>query len=226
MRKKHLFVLCVLNIVMFCATVCPILAKAPDTPKIVFTGWRGDNRDIYLMNPDGSEQVNITNHRADDVSPIWSPTGEHILFASDRDGPRDLYLMDPDGSNVRRVFGKSATRRGPAWGPDEKQIVYNHGPPGNSFHIHRHNRWEKRRACGNWRAVPPGPPTARQSSFAAVLWTTPRRFSLLNVKTNRLKFFPFPKEPMFVRGPAWSPSGDKLAFSWHIDDFRKRQSTL
>ena len=99
MREKHLFILCALSVVMFCASICPVLAKAPDTPKIAFASSRDGNREIYLMNPDGSEQVNITNHRANDISPVWSPTGEHILFASDREqkawGTWDLYLMDP-----------------------------------------------------------------------------------------------------------------------------------
>ena len=226
MREKRFFVLYVLSVFMFCAPLCPILAKAPDTPKIVFTGWRGDNhRDIYLMNPDGSEQVNITNHRADDVSPIWSPTGEHILFVSDRDGPRDLYLMNPDGSNVRRVFGKSARRGGPAWGPDEKQIVYTHGPPGNSFiYIGTiDGKKEERVAIG---AQPTWSPDGTQIVFRSGALNKPRRFSLLHVKTNRQTLFPFPKEPKWVRGPAWSPSGDKLAFSWYdrvevrLEDFR------
>ena len=221
MREKCLLVSCALSIVMSYVSVCSVSAKAPDTPKIVFAAWRGDDhRDIYLMNPDGTEQVNITNHRADDVSPIWSPTGEHILFVSDRDGPRDLYLMDPDGSNVRRVFGKSATRRGPAWGPDKKQIVYNHGLPGNSFiYIGTiDGKKEERVAIG---AQPTWSPDGTQIVFRSGALDEPRRFSLLNVKTKRVKFFPFPKEPMWVRGPAWSPSGDKLAFSWHIEDFRE-----
>ena len=83
------------------------------------------------MNPDGSDQVNLTKHRSDDISPVWSPTGEHILFASDREhkawGTWDLYLMDPDGSNVRKVFDKSARRSGPVWSPDGKRIAYSYG---------------------------------------------------------------------------------------------------
>ena len=215
MREKRFFLLYVLSVVMLYASICPVFAKAPNTPKIVFAAWRGDNhRDIYLMNPDGSEQVNITNHRADDVSPIWSPTGEHILFVSDRDGPRDLYLMDPDGANVRRVFGKSARRGGPAWGPDEKQIVYNHGPPGNSFiYIGTiDGKKEERVAIGG---QPTWSPDGTEIIFRSGALNKPRRFSLLKVRTNRLTFFPFPKEPKWVRGPAWSPSGDKLAFSWN-----------
>ena len=68
-----------------------------------------------MMNPDGTEQVNLTNHPADDLhSPVWSPTGEQILFVSDRRRGRDLYLMDANGGNVRRIFTKHEYRTRPA----------------------------------------------------------------------------------------------------------------
>ena len=35
------------------------------------------------MNPDGSEQINLTQHRANDFQAVWSPTGDQILFVSD-----------------------------------------------------------------------------------------------------------------------------------------------
>ena len=61
-----------------------ILAKAPETAKIVFTSRRDGNFEIYIMNPDGSDD--LTQHRANDSAPVWSPTGEQILFTSDRGG--------------------------------------------------------------------------------------------------------------------------------------------
>ena len=113
------------SVVLLCASICPVFGnQAPDTAKIVFASLRDGNREIYLMNPDGSQQVNITNHLAEDVYPVWSPTGEHILFVSNRDGVRDLYLMDADGGNVRKIFGKSAHRAHPTWAPDGKRIAY------------------------------------------------------------------------------------------------------
>ena len=117
------------NVLTLNANVYLVFAKAPNTPKILFTSVKdGINRHygVYLMNPDGSDQVNLTHHRSNDQSAVWSPTGEQILFVSDRDGVRDLYLMDPDGSNVRRVFKKEAERQHPSWSPDGKQIAYTH----------------------------------------------------------------------------------------------------
>ena len=124
-------VVLVFSIIIFlliCGGVFRVLAKAPTTPKILFTSTRDGNREVYMMNPDGSQQVNLTQHPASDLNAVWSPTGEQILFVSDRGGKRvgDLYLMNPDGSNAHRVFKRKirAWRRSPTWSPDGKRFVY------------------------------------------------------------------------------------------------------
>ena len=129
MTMVRLLVFFSLKVLVLNTNVYLGFAEAPNTPKILFTSVKDRiNRTygVYLMNPDGSDQVNLTHHRANDLSAVWSPTGEQILFVSDRDGVRDLYLMDADGSNVRRVFKKEANRQDPSWSPDGKQITYTH----------------------------------------------------------------------------------------------------
>ncbi|RKU16128.1 hypothetical protein C6500_18330 [Candidatus Poribacteria bacterium] len=219
MREKRLFVLYILSVVMLCVSVCPVLPKAPDTPKIIFGTYREEegNRELYLMNPDGSELVNITNNRADDVSGTWSPTGEQILFASDRDrsfGSWDLYLMDPDGENVRPVFGKSEERRHPEWSPDGKQIAYKRYDAGVGYIYiaSSDGKNEERVAIGGTPAWSPD-----GTEIAYVVRVAPDRLNIyiLNVRTQKQKrFFP-PDDISTAREPAWSPDGSKIAFMWH-----------
>ena len=227
MKVKISFLCYLLSAPIFCLIGSPAFAKmAPDTAKIVFAKAIGKTRDIYLMNPDGSEQVNLTNHRADDISPVWSPTGEHILFASNREqkawGTWDLYLMEPDGSNARKVFDKFALRSGPVWSPDGKRIAYHYGEIGNDLlYIGTiDGKTEERVAIG---CCPAWSPDGTEIIFRSGALNKPRRFSLLKVRTNRQTFFPFPKEPKWVRYPAWSPRGDKLAFSWNNRDEPRRE---
>ena len=107
MKTTHLFVCVTVNLLLLNVNISPLLAKAPTTSKILFTSVRDGNYEIYIMNPDGSEEVNLTQHPANDQQAAWSPTGEQILFVSDRNGEiEDLYLMNADGSNVRRVFNE------------------------------------------------------------------------------------------------------------------------
>lgn len=213
---RHLRFLGILSLVLFCANVYPIFAQAPTTPKIAFMTARNKNRDVYLMNPDGSGMERITQHPAMDVGPKWSPTGEQILFESDRDRTRlswDLYLMDADGSNVRRIFAKSRDRRSAVWAPDGKQIAYTRWEQGiNYIYIAPiDGKKEERIIIGS---QPSWSPDGTEIAFIEGGTRDPKRISILNVQTRKSKFFFPPKAPDWVRHVAWSPRGDKFAFSW------------
>ena len=207
----------IINLTLLCMIVCPVFAKAPATAKIAFTSSGDGNRDIYLMNPDGTEWVNLTNHPASDISPAWSPTGEQIIFSSDRDrfpGSWDLYLMDADGSNVQRVFGKSKDRSGGRWSPDGKQITYTSFEKGEwvIYIAPIDGKKEERVAIGSsgdWS--PDG-----TALVITVGWPKRMRIVRLDLRTGKQKFvFPPEARPSWMGGGvAWSPMSNKLAFSW------------
>ena len=217
MRTQYLSVLSVLSVIMLCTSVCAVFAKAPDTPKIVFASFREENRDIYLMNPDGTQQVKITNHPARDTSPVWSPTGEQILFSSDRNKEQlhwDLYLMDANGTNTRAVFAKLADRAQPAWSPDGKQIAYRRREPSGTFiYIGTiDGKQEEKVAIGS---CPTWSPDGAEIAFVSG-GREQKHISILSLGTRKQKvIFPPKAPPSWIAGRVvWSPKGDKLAFSW------------
>ena len=189
MKHKNYFLLFVASAALLCVNISSVFAKAPATAKIVFTSSRDNNREIYSMNPDGSGQVRLTRHRADDAMPTWSPTGEQILFASDRDRflrSRDLYLMDPDGKNVRRVFGKSEDRSNAAWSPDGKQIAYRRREPrGMYVYIGTiDGKKEERVAIGS---SPTWSPDGTEIAFLSGFENKQVQINILNVRTKKQK---------------------------------------
>ena len=211
MRLKLIFSL--IFLVLMSKGMYEVFAKAPTTPKILFTSARDGNYEVYSMNSDGSEQVNLTQHRANDLSAVWSPTGEKILFISDRGGRRDLYLMDTDGSNVRRVFKfkTEEIRRNPAWSPDGKQVAYDQGNfDTRLFHTYIATLGEQ-----DEERLVHGTDPAWSPDGAAIVCNVRSRLTLVNVRTQEQRLLLPKKAIAHQRAPSWSASGDKLAFVWN-----------
>ena len=52
-----------------------------------------DNRDIFLLTADGSREIHLVDHPANDQLLGWTPDGNHILFASDRSGSMSAWIL-------------------------------------------------------------------------------------------------------------------------------------
>jgi Tol biopolymer transport system component len=60
-----------------------------------------EKRDIYLLATDGSGEVPLVEHPADDWAPFWTPDGKRIVFVSDRMGSPGLWLLDVDDAKPK-----------------------------------------------------------------------------------------------------------------------------
>ena len=95
-------------------------ALASNTGRIVFASLRDGNFEIYVMDADGGNQDNLTNHPAYDRLPDWSPDGQKIAFSVDHREDH-IDVMDADGNNREKLEDQA---RHPSWSPDGKQIAF------------------------------------------------------------------------------------------------------
>ncbi|HXG08499.1 MAG TPA: Calx-beta domain-containing protein [Gemmataceae bacterium] len=98
----------------------------------IVNGPFGPHADIFTMNPDGTNLVNLTNSPRDDAWATWSPDGTKIAFASNRDGDFEIYVMNADGTNQVRLTNNNAIDYQPTWSPDSTQIAFTSLRDGNA----------------------------------------------------------------------------------------------
>ena len=93
--------------------------------RIVFDSDRDGNREIYVMNADGTNQTKLTNDPAyDDCCATLSPNGERIAFQTNRDGNWEIYVMNADGTGQTNITNNAFLDGTQAWSPDGTKIAF------------------------------------------------------------------------------------------------------
>jgi Tol biopolymer transport system component len=113
-------------------------AWSPDGQRILFANHfekpTGFDNDLYAINPDGTDQVNVTNSDSPEVHPDWQPLAPpdpvpagKIAWVSA--GPAgsftdDIWTMDPDGSNQTNLLPGDVSDFYPEWSRDGTKIAF------------------------------------------------------------------------------------------------------
>jgi Tol biopolymer transport system component len=98
--------------------VRPVIS--PDGTKVAFAAVG----DIYVM-PIGGKPENITQDRAFDTDPAWSPDGAQLAYSSDKNSEHiQLWIRDMKTGQSRQVTHMTTQPQGAAWSPDGKRIAF------------------------------------------------------------------------------------------------------
>ncbi len=102
---------------------------APDGKHIAFSSGRDKNGqtcfeecqpsdEIYIADADGANPRRLTNEKAQDSSPSWSPDGTQIAFVSDlakRGDSNDIYVVDAAGGAPKPITKNGVWDLEPDW---------------------------------------------------------------------------------------------------------------
>lgn len=98
--------------------------------QIAFASARNGLPQVWLVNVDGNEAVQLTNRPDGACQPTWKPDATMLAFISPCPGNQDqyanaaIYLINADGSGERRITEGIGGDYDPAWSPDGNRIAF------------------------------------------------------------------------------------------------------
>jgi serine/threonine protein kinase/sugar lactone lactonase YvrE len=100
------------------------VAWTPDG-KVVYATRTGENWDIWISNPDGSEAKQLTTDAFIDQEPSVSADGRYVVFQSNRSGGgRNIWRVDIDGSNLKQLTQGNYVDSNPLCSPDGRAVIF------------------------------------------------------------------------------------------------------
>jgi Tol biopolymer transport system component len=202
--------------------------KSDTDAEIVFSEQRDGNTDIFVINPDGTNERRLTTHESEDRQPVWSPDRLSILFNSNRPNPSapadsagargedfGIWRMDSDGRNQRPILADGRSYEFASWSPDGQQIVYAVQDRGGSdlYTLVLDGRSQPRRITSEAgdEIHPAWSPDGTQIAYTRIPLDASQEIALDDLQSGQTRRL-YSRSDGDISAPAWSPDGTKLAF--------------
>lgn len=106
------------------------ISVSPDQQKIAYTvayysvAENKSNREIFVMNADGTNNQQITRSPFSENSVCWIKQGTKLAFLSAESGSSQIWEMNLDGSGKKQLTNYDKDIEGFAFSPDEKKLLF------------------------------------------------------------------------------------------------------
>lgn len=183
-----------------------------DGSRILFTSDRTGTRQIWIMDPDGKNQEQLTHDSAEDDDPEWSPNRKQIAYHSNRDGNFEIYVMNADASGDHRLTSDPAIDRNPTWSPDGTQIAFESYRANGNRDI-----WVMNADGSNQRRLTTDPaedldpawsPNGKKIAFSSTRGGTYELYTMNPDGSGQTLLVSGTRE----FNPSWSPNGKKIVY--------------
>lgn len=179
----------------------------------------GVDTHLFVYQPESLPLTRITSGPWDDITPALSPDGKQVAFASNRNGYWDLYLLELATGEITRLTDTLDYEASPSWSPDGVWLAY-------ESYVNDNLEIFIRPVSGD----PPAMQITNNpaADFSPTWAPAPgRKIAFVSTRTGEPDIWIIdldqPDEAHFVNAshnaqaweshPAWSPSGDILAWS-------------
>ena len=190
--------------------------------RLVFTAMSGASMDLAVQTLGGAP-VPLTADAFRDGEASFSPDGRRIAFVSDRGGSLDIWVMSADGRDPRQLTTDAANDVSPSWGPDGQRIAFVSDREGDRTNIFvvalASGEVSQLTMQDQGLAFPAWSPDGQWIVYSAAGAADPIDPALTPLQ---LEIIPAAGgAPRVLHGgagknwgAAWSPDGERIAFSW------------
>jgi TolB protein len=181
--------------------------------KVAFLSRQRGNKELFVMDYNGSNIRQLTQERSIVLSPAWSPNGREIAITTYRDRNPDLFVIGLNGNGRRPLSQQPGLNSAPAWAPDAGRLALVLTKDGNpEIYSMQRNGTDLRRLT-NHPAIDTSPtwsPTGRQIAFLSDRAGTPQIY-IMEAEGSNVRRLTY--QGTYNASPSWSPRGDRIAFS-------------
>lgn len=202
-------------------------AVSPDGTRIAFDAEVDGQRQVWVMDPDGSDLERVTDG-IEAIAPTWSPDGRSLAYTGmATDGLRTIFVVELGSGETRPVTSERSDVFGPDWSPDGDSIAYQvqHGDGWRLRSVDVRSGKVVTLCCDRPDSLASDADWSPDGDLLVFGYATPEdNFALHTITPSGSDDAPVsPPDPTRYHGhPVWSPDGSQIAYQgapgiWVLD---------
>jgi TolB protein len=180
--------------------------------RIAFVNDQSGHKEVYVMDYDGDSPKRLTGDKSIDLLPRFAPDGRRLAYTSYKNGNPDLFLLDLETGRAAALSAEQGLNIAGGFSPDGTKLLMTLSR-GKSPNLYLKNlaSGSVERLTSHFGAdsTPTFSPDARQAAFVSDRSGNPQIY-VLDLGTKQARRL---SNLNWCDAPAWSPTGEWIAFA-------------